>query len=191
VAPQAPIEVPESNRIDNYWTAWRIARDRYDHPSTIYIFPDGRRFAGNQIRDWAQIPAGTRVLLNESEDTQTFEGFLEVGKDGNTAREIAGTAYNSATTIYFFPDGYIRTGADLQKRPSLRKLLDHPPAGTRVLVGYVYGGHVKDRRPPSRIAGAKWNYPSTYYRYPDGTIVSGDDVDPKSIPPGTLVFYQR
>ncbi len=60
-----------------------------------------------------------------------------------------------------------------------------------MLVGYVYGGYVKVQRPPSRIAGEKWNYPSTYYRIPDGTIRSGDDVNPKAIPAGTLVFFQR
>ncbi len=109
----AAIAVPyESTRIDAYWTAWRIARERYNHPSTVYVFPDGKRFAGSQIRDWSQIPAGTRVLLNEAEDTQPFEGFLEIGKDGNTAKELAGAASASATTIYFFPDGLIRTGAD-------------------------------------------------------------------------------
>jgi hypothetical protein len=190
--PAAPIEAPpESSRIDNQNTAWQIARERYDHPSTVYVFPDGNRLAGNQITDWTRIPTGTRVLLGEMDDDQPFEGFLEIGKDGNTARDVAGAASASPTTIYFFPDGLIRTGAELKKRRSWRELLDKPPKGTRVLVGYVYGGHLKTRRHPSRIAGEKWNYPSTYYRRPDGTILSGDDVDPKTIPPGTLIFYER
>jgi hypothetical protein len=187
----AAVEVPaESSRIDSHWTAWQIARESYDHASTIYFFPDGSRMAGDQIRDWTQIPVGTRVLLNETEDTEPFEGFLEIGKDGDTAREIAGAASTSATTIYFFPDGLIRTGAELNKRRSMKGLLSNPPKGTRILVGYVYGGHLKARRHPSRIAGEKWNYPSTYYRFPDGSILSGDDVDDQTIPPGTLVFYQ-
>jgi hypothetical protein len=188
----AALEVPpESSRIDSHWTAWQIARESYNRPSTVYLYPDGSRQSGDQIRDWTQIPVGTRVLLNESDDTEPFEGFLEVGKDGDTAKEIAGAASTSATTIYFFPDGLVRTGAELDKRRSLRGLLGKPPKGTRILVGYVYGGHLKARRHPSRIAGEKWNYPSTYYRFPDGSILSGDDVDDQTIPPGTLVFYQR
>jgi hypothetical protein len=188
----ASIEGPqESTRIDSRNTAWQIARDRYDHPSTVYVFPDGQRLAGDQIADWARIPIGTRVFLNEMEDTQPFEGFLEIGRDGDTARAVAGSASTSSTTIYFFPDGFIRTGAELNRRRSLQKLLSNPPKGTRVLVGYVYGGHLKTRRHPSSIAGEKWNYPSTYYRQPDGTILSGDDIDPETIPAGTLVFYQR
>jgi N-acetylmuramoyl-L-alanine amidase len=190
-APTA-IEPPkESTRIDGNYTAWNIARERYNEPSTIYVLPDGKRLRGDQIQNWAQIPTGTQVLLGENEESQPFEGFIEIGKDGDTPQAIAGTDYASKTTIYFFPDGLVRTGAELKKRRSWRELLKKPPKGTRLLVGYIYGGHVKTRRSPKSIAGEKWNYPSTYYRYPDGTILSGDDVDLKDIPAGTLVFCQE
>ncbi|NLT32722.1 MAG: N-acetylmuramoyl-L-alanine amidase [Acidobacteria bacterium] len=192
--PPAPetVEVPpESPLIALNRTAWHIARERYNHPSTVYVFPDGRRLGGDKIQDWGRIPSGTRVLLNEAEDTERFEGFLEIGKDGDTPAEIAGVAATSATTIYFFPDGLVRTGAELKKKRSLQRLLKTPPKGTRLLVGYVYGGHVKSRRPATSIAGTKWNYPSTYYRYPDGRILSGDDINAKDIPGGTLIFYQQ
>jgi hypothetical protein len=192
--PSAPsvVEPPaEPSRIDGNWTAWSIARERFDSSSTVYIFPDGKRVTGDQIQDWGRIPAGTQVLMAEEDDEQPFEGFLEVGKDGDTAQAVAGKAYASRTTIYFFPDGLIRTGAELKKGRRSRSLLTKTPRGTRVLVGYVYGGHVKTRRPPSSIAGVKWNYPSTYYRLPDGRILNGDDLDVSDIPAGTLVFYQE
>jgi N-acetylmuramoyl-L-alanine amidase len=182
---------PESPVIALNRTAWQIARERYDDPSTLYVFPDGKRLNGSQIQDWGRIPMGTRVILGENDDTQPFEGFLEIGKDGDTPQALAGKASASATTIYFFPNGFVRTGMELKKRRSDQKLLKNPPKGTRLLVGYVYGGHVKNRRPPSTIAGDKWNYPSTYYRYPDGSILSGDDIAEKSVPGGTLVFYQQ
>jgi len=89
------------------------------------------------------------------------------------------------------PNGLVRTGAELQRHSAGRKILENLPAGTRLLVGYIYGGYVKNRRPPSSIAGEKWNYPSTYYRNPDGSIVSGDEVDPRAVLAGTRVFYQR
>ena len=126
-----------------------------------------------------------------ADDAQGFEGFLEIGKDGDSPRTLAGKAWKSKSTIYFFPDGRVRTGEELSRLSSGLKLLENPPKGTRLLLGYVYGGHVKIRRPPSSIAGDKWNYPSTYYRTPDGSIVNGDEVDPKAIPAGTLVLYQR
>jgi hypothetical protein len=118
------------------------------------------------------------------EDAQSFEGFLEIGKDGDTAEACA-------TTIYFFPDGYIRTGAERQKTGAGRGLLKNTPPKTLILIGYIYGGYVKALRPASSIAGRKWNYPSTYYRLPDGSMLSGDDIDQKSIPPSTLIFHQQ
>ena len=160
-------------------------------PTTMYEFPDGRRLSGSQIKDWGRIPTGTRVILAETDDSEPFEGFLEIGKDGDTPQALAGNAYTSATTIYIFPDGLIRTGAELQKQQSYRSLFKNPPKGTRLLVGYVFGGRVTNRRRPSSIAGIKWNYPSTYYRYPDGRILSGDDVKDTAIPAGTLVFFQE
>jgi N-acetylmuramoyl-L-alanine amidase len=170
--------------------AWRIAREKYDDPGTIYLYPDGRRFRGTEIRDWDNIPAGTTVLFLEEghEREQEFEGFLEIGKDGNTVRDLAGDLYADATTIYFFPDGLIRTGAELKGTASMRRLLNAPPKGTRVLVGYIYGGYVQKGRAASRIAGKKWNYPSTFYRLPDGRILSGDEIDDRVIPARTLIF---
>jgi hypothetical protein len=124
-------------------------------------------------------------------EEESFEGFLEIGKDGASARDLAGSAYKSERTIYFFSDGLVRTGAELARSRRLRSKLENPPNGTRLLVGYIYGGHVRSRRPPSRIAGARWNYPSTYYRFPDGKIISGDEIEDSAIPEQTLIFYQR
>jgi hypothetical protein len=190
--PQTETEIPDESRvITNRNTAWDIARDRYDQSSTVYTFPNGSTKKGDEIENWARIPAGTRVTLNEMDDAQAFEGFLEIGKDGNTAEEVAGEAWAGTTTIYFFPDGYIRTGAELQETVAGRRLLENTPKKTLVLVGYIYGGQIKANRSASYITGRKWNYPSTYYRFPDGSMLSGDDIDSKNIPRNTLVFFQE
>ena len=181
----------ESQVISPGRSAWQIARERYNSSTTMYEFPDGRRLNGSQIKDWGRIPTGTRIILGEVGESELFEGFLEIGKDGDTPQALAGQAYAGATTIYIFPDGLIRTGAELQNQQRYRSLFKNPPKGTRLLVGYVYGGRITNRRRPSSIAGVKWNYPSTYYRYPDGSILSGDDVKDSAIPVGTLVFFQE
>jgi hypothetical protein len=191
VQPPAVQLPPESNVVTRDWTAWHIARERYDQADTTYVFPDGRRLQGNQIQDWNRIPEGTRVLAVQGDDEPSMEGFLEIGKDGDSARALAGDAFDRETTIYFLPDGLIRTGRDLRTGKTTRALLDQLPQGTKVLVGYIYGGYVKTRRPPSNIAGVKWNYPSTFYRFPDGRIVSGDEIDDAAIPVRTLIFYQH
>jgi hypothetical protein len=46
-------------------------------------------------------------------------------------------------------------------------------------------------RTAMRIAGKKWNYPSTFYRLPDGHILNGDEVDDKVIPRRTLIFMMK
>jgi N-acetylmuramoyl-L-alanine amidase len=181
----------ESGVIGPGQNAWSIARDQYNHPDTTYVLPDGRRLRGDQIEDWNKIPAGTRVLLSEEEPEQGFEGFLEIGKDGASARELAGDGFAASTTIYFFPNGLIRTGAELSASASLRKMLEDPPKGTRLLTGYTYGGYVGARRSAYFVVGTRWNYPSTFYRLPDGRILSGDEIDERTIPARTLIFFQN
>jgi N-acetylmuramoyl-L-alanine amidase len=181
----------DSTVIGKGYNAWSIAREMYNHPTTVYVFPNGRRFRGDEIKDWDRIPAGTNVILSDDEPEQEFEGFLEIGKDGNAVGDLAGDAATEGTTIYFFPNGLIRTGEELAANASLKKLLDAPPKGTRLLVGYVYGGYVRARRSAYYIARSKWNYPSTFYRLPDGRILSGDEIDETSIPFRTLIFFQN
>jgi N-acetylmuramoyl-L-alanine amidase len=181
----------ESGVIGRGQNAWSIARDLYNHPDTTYVLPNGNRFRGDQIEDWNRIPVGTRVLLSEEEPEQGFEGFLEIGRDGVSVRDLAGDAFAESTTIYFFPNGLVRTGAELSGDASLRKLIDDPPRGTRLLVGYTYGGSVGARRSAYYVVGRKWNYPSTFYRLPDGRILSGDEIDERSIPSRTLIFFQN
>jgi N-acetylmuramoyl-L-alanine amidase len=190
-AATAPVdaELEIENVITRGRTAWYIARDQYNSPETWYLLPDGSRLPGDQIADWARIPVGTRVIVGQPVEPSGFEGFTTVA-ESESARSIAGEAYGDRTTIYLFPSGMVRTGHDLNQSASTRRLLAALPAGTRVLVGYVYGGHVTRRRLPSRIAGRRWNYPSTFYRLPDGTILSGDEIDDGAIPPRTLVLFQ-
>jgi hypothetical protein len=177
------------NVISKQTTAWDIAREQYDSPLTLYVFPNGDRLPGDKIPNWGGIPPGTRVELPRGDISERFEGFQEI-RAGETAQDVAGEAYDDHTTIYLFPSGMVRTGKALKSKRSTRRLLTNVPAGTKVLVGYIYGGHVKKDRLPGRIAGAKWNYPSTFYRFPDGRILGGDEIDPKSIPPNTLVLFQ-
>lgn len=52
-------------RIGPGQTAAEVVGDAYRSASTIYLFPTGKRVRGNQVRNWANIPAGTWVLVNQ------------------------------------------------------------------------------------------------------------------------------
>lgn len=121
-----------------------------------------------------------------------------IGKDGNTAWEIAGDEYGSSTTIYLFPDGLVRTGQEIlkeMKKPSSDKSklnidINHLPSKTNIFVGYVYGGKVTSTRSAIDIAGIEWDYPTTYYIIPKKGFRSGDGIDPRKIPKDTIVLFE-
>ena len=138
------------------------------------------------MKNWKKIPDGTRVLLQGEPRANITEGFRVAGVDGDTAAEIAGDEHNRETTIYFFPDGVVRRGNQVE-----RSRLSALPKGTKILVGYTHGGYVTSARPAYNICGERWNYPSTFYRFPDGTIKAGDSLNENAIPKKTLIFYRR
>lgn len=176
---------PVGNVIKDGVSAWTIARDMYDHFSTVYIFPDGTNLRGNDIVEWSSIPEGTKVLVgaDSSIDPESFEGLQLI--NGKTAWSIARSEYNSASTIYILPDGRVRTGAELSEE-NLAAL----PAGTSVLVGYVYGGLVTKGRSAYSVAGKSWNHPSTFYYY-RGSVLSGGQVAESSIQDGSIILFRR
>ena len=114
-------------------------------------------------------------------------GFRTIDKDTPTAWSVAGNEYAAQTTIYFLPDGRIRRGDELKEEE-----LNYLKAGTKILVGYVYGGKVTPKRTAWDIAGTQWNYPSTFYVLPNKEILTGDDIkeDDGKIQRGTIVLFR-
>lgn len=121
------------------------------------------------------------------EDPENFEGFRVFGVHGDSIEELAGDEALSETTVYFLPDGRLRSGDRLRGSP----LLKRPPEGLKILIGYVIGGEVTAKVHALDIAGAAWNYPSTFYRLPNLSIVQGDKIDDAAIPAGTVVLYRH
>jgi hypothetical protein len=184
-------------------TAWSIAGRAYASATTVYVLPDGTRTRGDEMAGWDEIPLGTRVLLDRAAGPATavadaegapdqpyVDGLLLVGRPA-AAPDLLGTAAAASTTTYLFPSGTVRTGAELEREPKGRGLLRRLPSGTRVLVGYVNAGRVTPSRSLDRIAGNRWNYPSTYYRIPGGGIRTGVEIQDGRVPSGTLVFFRQ
>ncbi len=165
-------------------SAWDIARDAYNRPETVYIFPDGTRRTGSEITNWRAMPAGTRVVLGEALRDNAPEVIQVIGTHGESARDIAGEEAGRAQTIYFLTDGRVRQGHELDSG-ALAAL----EPGTRMLVGYTHGGYITARRSAFDVCGSKWNHESTFYRLSDGSLVSGDRMQEGAIPPRTMVFF--
>ena len=176
-------------------SAWDIARDAYNAVTTVYEFPDGSRKTGAEITNWKAIPAGTRVTLPEG-DVNEPEPVASLASTGLTAAgiaqstaaaiaAIAGAEWNSERTIYVAPDGsYVKGDAlDAEKLAALSP-------ETKVFSGYRIGGPVTGSNPAFSICGPSWRDEGTHFLFPDGRIVTGDKVDPRRIPPKTMVLYK-
>ena len=166
-------------------SAWDIARDQYDAPTTLYAFPDGTTKRGDQIKNWNKMPAGTIVTVGPAASENANEGLLTIGEDGS-AQDLAGDAVAATTTFYFRPGQPYAAGATLP----LTEIAALPP-GTKVLVDYRIAGPITAKTPISSLCGSKWNHPDTYYWTSAGGLVPGDQVTDRTIPKGALVFFRQ
>lgn len=174
----------ESNVIGPRRSAWDIARDLYNASSTTYVFPDGTRKKGSEIRNWKAIPAGTVVQVGDGDENASGTARV-LGRDSSAIRDLVGDQARAATTFYFPP------GAKTYSRGSALTdaQIDAFPSGTRVLVGYAVGGPISSRKRVFDICGPRWNRAETYYFTPKGQLVSGSAVNERAIPSGAYVFY--
>jgi hypothetical protein len=132
----------------------------------------------------AVITAQTARPMQDSEDEELA---VRTVRKGQTVWEYAGDEYASETTIYILPDGRIRRGDHLLKE---RFDFQTIQPGTRIAVGYIYGGCVTRERTSYSIAGRNWNNPDTLY-ITDGKIITGDEISDEKIPTGTLLLFRR
>lgn len=174
-----------SNVIGPKRSAWDIARDQYDAPTTLYAFPDGTSKRGDQIKNWNKMPAGTIVTVGPAASENGNEGLLVIGEDGS-AQDLAGDAM-AATSTYYFPPGRPYAAGSTLSLDAIAAL----PAGTKVLVDYRVAGPVTAKTPVFSLCGSKWNHPDTYYWTSGGGLVPGDRVTDRTIPKGALVFFRK
>ncbi len=176
-----------SNVITKENTAWSIAGDDYNDPTTIYRLPDGNLIPGDQIQKrlgWNHIPEKTVVLLNQQENPQTGknQGPVKTISDGLTAWSFAGRSYKDSTTFYFFPEGGFKNGRQISDWDDL-------DAGTRMIIGYRGPISITAKKTPLKIAGKGYNHNRTLYYFPAHTLISGNNIpDFTDLPKGVLLF---
>jgi len=178
------LRAAEENMIAKGRSAWDIARDAYNDPTTLYRYPDGSVKRGNQIANFKQIPAGTRVTVRADVRENRSETYQVIGVNGR-AQDIAGEEARSASTVYVYPDGTYARGSQLSAASVLRL-----PYGTRVLTGYAIGGPVTASRKATDICGNRWRSAETFFLI-SGALVPGNKVDDSRIPVGTMLFFKN
>jgi N-acetylmuramoyl-L-alanine amidase len=179
----------ESMQIGRKQTAWKIAGIRYNAPTTIYRFPDGRSYSGEQIKNWSDIPPGTRVELGvtvRQEKKVVSVARVEVVVPQITASDspwkIANALYNSSLTFYVLPDGTVQPGNTLKKNLIL-------PTGTKVLVAYRELPRPEALNPVGENLQDVYLDSRTVYLFPDRTLRSGDQIENfTQLPPSIRVF---
>lgn len=177
------INAPDSNLISRNRSAWDIARDGYNAPSTTYVFPDGTKKLGHQIADFRFLPSGTRVIVGAEADNPV-EHYQSIGQQGK-AQDIAGAEVRLNSTIYVYSNGTYKRGHELTAAEILKL-----PYGTKVLLGYDVGGPISTSRLPSQICGGQWKSADTYYLIA-GALMPGNQIDDKKIPSGAMIFYKK
>jgi len=177
----------DANIITKINTAWSIAGEDYDSQSTIYKFPGGHIYTGDQISDkigWNRIPAKTVVLLNQENSISLIKSDdpVKTISDRLTAWSFAGKAYNDKSTIYFMPSGRIKVGSMISDWDDL-------PAKTKLIVGYRGPYKLHKGRSAYQIAGLKYKDRKTIYYLPPKKLLAGDKInDFEGLPKGTLIY---
>jgi hypothetical protein len=169
-------------------TAWSIAGEEYDHPTTVYVLPGGRRITGDQIAGavgWHLLPVSTRVLLNQETqpaETNILEYPVKTITDQMTAWSHAGPAYKFDSTIYFLPSGVVWPGSRIPDWDDL-------PVNTRLIVGYQGPFAVTRQKTAYRIAGHRYKEQTTVYYLPPGRVKTGAQITNfAGLPQGTLLY---
>jgi len=180
-----------SNIIGKNNTAWNIAGEDYDDPSTLYILPGKLKntIRGDKVAKklgWGRLPSGTQVLVNQPKGREKKEGPIFTITRDYTAWSFAGSAYRHTSTIYFLPGDKILPGNRIHDWDSL-------PDGTRLIIGYhgPFLIRAKEGQTAWGFAKKAYNNKDTIYLIPGKSLVTGDKItDFSDFPPGTTLFLK-
>ena len=161
-------------------SAWDIARDAYNAPTTTYIFPNGTRKTGDKITDWKSMPRGTKVIVGDDSDSPKTPAKLPTP----TAKPSTTTSSKSSSTSTSKPSNQ-QTRKPINEKKNKREngsTVQRSNGSTTVNV-------IAPGRSAWDIAKNAYNAASTVYILPDGTRKTGAEItDWKSLRKGTQVI---
>lgn len=183
------IEESQKLRYDTYvlnkgQTPWSIVGEDYDDPSTIYLFPDKKILAGNEVDDWTKLPQGVRIFENN-----TREGVFKLTvapviilEEGQSPYTLIGPNSLKDVTVYIFSGNVIRGS----------KLGNNILSPGTIMITNVAGVYNISEKLPYNIVGKDYDLPGKIiYLLPNGEIDYGDKLNPTKIPPNTIFFVRE
>lgn len=100
-------------------TAWALAGKEFSKATTKYFLPSGQIISGDRLKDWDNLPVGTRMIMG-------YRGPFSVHKN-RYPLQIAGKEYNGPNTLYYFADYTLKPGSEI-------KDFDNLPVKTYIFV---------------------------------------------------------
>ena len=179
-------EILGPNIIEGPRTAWSIAGDEYNQPSTFYVAPNNQITPGNQIRDWSALQRGTRVYTNTdlAAVIRATRPIITLAR-GETVWSHIQAAYNDSTTCYVLP------GTTKVIKGNKADFDDVVP-GTRIVLDCTGPFEIKRDRGPIRYAGRGYNTDNAVYIFPNGDMKTGSQIQNFNVlPKETQMLVRR
>lgn len=163
-------EVLGPNIIEGKRTAWTIAGDEYNQPTTFYVAPNNTITAGNQITDWGAMAIGTKVYTNTDLATvlRTARPIITLAQ-GETVWSNVQAAFNDASTCYVLPDSNKVVKGN-------KANFNRIGPGTRIVLDCTGPFEIRRDRGPMRYAGREYNTENAIYIFPNGEMRTGRQV---------------
>lgn len=158
---------------------------------------EGRLKSDREIQKTFYSQVRIRKPRPEVKPEKVAEPMPQIISKENSAWNIAGEDYNSSETVYILPDeckirgDAIANSIGWNRIPIGTKVLLNQPLGLEKNQGPIF--HITRDLTAWSYAGKAYKFPSTFYFYPDGQIISGNQVkDWDTIPIGVsmILNYQ-
>ena len=174
-------------------SAWDIARDAYNAPTTTYVFPDGTKKTGDKITDWKSMPRGTKVIVGDGGDGPKTVPAQAPAKTPSS-KQVKGASGNKPAATKT-PVSAPKAAEAQSPKGSTAKQSNgstaKPSNGSTVQRsnGSTADNVIGPGRSAWDIAKNAYNAASTVYILPDGTRKTGAEItDWKSLRKGTQVI---
>ncbi len=184
------IKINLSNIIGKNNTAWSIAGEDYNRATTLYVLPNGKQIRGNKIKrkiGWGKVPKGTKVHINHPIGQEKKIGPIFKITGDFTAWSFAGKSFNKTNTIYFLPNGKVKTGNRIHDWDSL-------PNGTKIIIGFngPFLLNIRSAKKARQFIKKRFKNKNVVLHLKKNKLVSSKNLNRfKTLPKNTEIYIQN